>query len=282
LTEAVISRSSPLIGRTLKAASFRSQYDAAVIAVHRNGERVPGKLGQITLNTGDTLVFQASSNFAAKHANSPDFYLVSEVPESHVPRHDRAWLAIGVFALMVILAATNVIPISIGAFVAGGFLIAARCITGAMARKSIQMHVLVVIASGLGIAAAIEKTGAATAIANVLVSHSEAYGPVAVLATVYLVTMLMSEMLHHNASAALMFPVAVAAAGQAGVDPRSFIIAVALGAQSAFASPVAYQTHLLVYGPGGYRFTDFVKVGIPLNLVCATIAITVIPRVWPF
>jgi di/tricarboxylate transporter len=151
-----------------------------------------------------------------------------------------------------------------------------------MARKSIQMHVLVVIASGLGIAAAIEKTGAATAIANVLVSQSEAYGPIAILATVYLVTMLMSEMLHHNASAALMFPVAVAAAGQAGVDPRSFIIAVALGAQSAFASPVAYQTHLLVYGPGGYRFTDFVKVGIPLNLVCATIAITVIPRIWPF
>jgi di/tricarboxylate transporter len=94
--------------------------------------------------------------------------------------------------------------------------------------------------------------------------------------------MLMSEMLHHNASAALMFPVAVAAAGQAGVDPRSFVIAVALGAQSAFASPVAYQTHLLVYGPGGYRFTDFVKVGIPLNLICATIAITVIPRIWPF
>jgi di/tricarboxylate transporter len=282
LTEAVISRSSPLIGRTLKAASFRGQYDAAVIAVHRNGERVPGKLGQITLNAGDTLVCQASSDFAAKHANSPDFYLVSEVPESHVPRHDRAWLAIGVFALMVTLAATNVIPISIGSFVAGGFLIAARCITGAMARKSIQMHVLVVIASGLGIAAAIEKTGAATAIANVLVSQSEAYGPVAILATVYLVTMLMSEMLHHNASVALMFPVAVAAAGQAGVDPRSFVIAVALGAQSAFASPVAYQTHLLVYGPGGYRFTDFVKVGIPLNLICATIAITVIPRIWPF
>lgn len=282
LTEAVISRSSPLINRTLKSASFRSEYDAAVIAVHRNGERVPGKLGDIILNTGDTLVFQASTNFAERHRNSPDFYLVSEVPESHVPRHDRAWLAIGTFSLMVVLAATNIVPISIGAFVAGGFLIAARCITGTMARQSIQMHVLVVIAAGLGIAAAIEKTGAATAIANVLVSHSEAFGPIAVLATVYLVTMLMSELLHHNASVALMFPVAIAAAQQAGVDPRSFVIAVALGAQSAFASPVAYQTHLLVYGPGGYRFTDFVKVGIPLNLICATIALIVIPRVWPF
>lgn len=282
LTEAVISRSSPLINRTLKSAGFRSTYDAAVIAVHRNGERVHGKLGQIILNAGDTLVLQASANFAERHRNSQDFYLVSEIPESHSPRHDRAWLAIAVFALMVTLAATGVIPIAIGAFVAGGILIAARCITGPMARASIQMHVLVVIAAGLGIAAAIEKTGVATAIANVLVSRSEAFGPLAILATIYLVTMLMSELLHHNASVALMFPVAIAAAHQAGVDPRSFVIGVALGAQSAFASPVAYQTHLLVYGPGGYRFTDFMRVGIPLNLICATIALFVIPKVWPF
>jgi di/tricarboxylate transporter len=102
------------------------------------------------------------------------------------------------------------------------------------------------------------------------------------LATVYLVTMLLAEMLHHNAAAALMFPVAIAAANQAGVDPRSFVIAIALGANSAFASPVAYQTHLLVYGPGGYKFTDFVRVGIPLNIICAVIALTVIPYVWPF
>lgn len=282
LTEAVVSRSSPLVNRTLKSANFRSVYDAAVIAVHRNGERVQGKLGQIVLNAGDTLVFQASSNFAERHRNSADFYLVSEIPESQTPRHEKAWLAIGIFVVMVLLAATKILPISIGAFVAGGILIATRCITGTMARTSVQMHVLVVIAAGLGIAGAIKKTGAATAIANVLVSQSEIYGPVAVLATIYIVTMLMSELLHHNASAALMFPVAIAAADQLGVDPRSFVIAVALGAQSAFASPVAYQTHLLVYGPGGYKFTDFVRVGIPLNLICATIAITVIPRVWPF
>ena len=282
LTEAVISRSSPLVNLTLKAASFRATYDAAVIAVHRNGERVPGKLGEIVLNAGDTLVLHASSGFAERHRNSPDFYLVSEVPESHSPRHDRAWIAIAVFAVMVVLAATETLPISIGSFVAGGILVAARCITGAMARKSVQLHVLIVIAAGLGVAAAIEKTGAAAAIANVLVSQSIDFGPLAVLATVYLVTMLLAEMLHHNAAAALMFPVAIAAANQAGVDPRSFVIAIALGANSAFASPVAYQTHLLVYGPGGYKFTDFVRVGIPLNIICAVIALAVIPYVWPF
>jgi di/tricarboxylate transporter len=282
LTEAVVSRSSPLVNRTLKAAGFRSVYDAAVIAVHRNGERVPGKLGEIILRAGDTLVFQASSNFADRHRNSPDFYLVSEVPESHALRHDRAWFAIAVFVVMVVLAASEILPISIGSFLAGGILIAARCITGPMARKSVQIHVLIVIAAGLGVAAAIEKTGAATAIANVLVSQSAPYGPLAVLATIYIVTVLLAEMLHHNAAAALMFPVAIAAANQVGVDPRSFVIAIAIGANCAFASPVAYQTHLLVYGPGGYKFTDFVRVGIPLDFISAVIALTVIPYVWPF
>jgi len=282
LTEAVISRSSPLVNRTLKAANFRTMYNAAVIAIHRNGERVPGKLGRIILNAGDTLVFQASSKFAERHRNSPDFYLVSEVEDSHPPAHDKAWLAVGVFVVMVILAATEKLPIAIGAFVAGGILVATRCITGAMARKSVQIHVLVVIAAGLGVAFAIEKTGVATAIAHVLVSQAEVFGPLAILATIYVLTNLMAEMLHHNASAAIMYPIAVAAATEAGVDPRSFVIAVALGAQLSFSSPVAYQTHLLVYGPGGYRFTDFVRVGLPLNLICAAIALLLIPRVWPF
>ena len=144
-----------------------------------------------------------------------------------------------------------------------------------------HINVLVVIAAGLGIATAIEKTGAAAAIAHLIVSQSSLLGPVAVLAAIYLVTMVMSEFLHHAASAALMFPVAVAAADEVGADPRAFVIAVALGAACAFASPVTYQTHLLVYGPGGYRFTDFVRVGLPLDFICAAIAITLIPMIWP-
>jgi di/tricarboxylate transporter len=281
LIEAVISRSSPMIGKTIKEVAFRSIYDAAVIAVHRNGERVPGKLGKIQLRAGDTLVFQAAENFAALHRNSADFYLVSEVPESRAPRHERAWFAIGVFVVMVVLAATEVLPIAIGSFVAAGVLIATRCISGPQARESVQMHVLVVIAAGLGIAIAIDKTGAAAALAHILVSQAQIAGPVGVLAAIYLVTMMTSELLHHAASAALMFPVAIAAAQESGADPRAFVIAVGLAASCAFASPVTYQTHLLVYGPGGYRFSDFVRVGLPLNLICAVVAITLIPQIWP-
>jgi di/tricarboxylate transporter len=282
LFEAVLSRSSPLVGRTIKDASFRTTYGGAVIAVHRNGERVPGKLGTIVLRAGDTLVFQAAQRFAESYGNSSDFYLVSEVPESHAPRHDRAWFAVLAFVTVVVLAAVNVLPISIGSWVAAGTLIATRCLSAQLARQSVHLNVLVVIAAGLGIAHAIEKTGAAAAIAHVIVSWSQALGPVAVLAAIYLVKMLLSELLHLAASAEMLFPVGVAAAGQAGADPRAFIIAVALGAACAFASPVTYQTHLLVYGPGGYRFTDFVRVGLPLNLICAVISITLIPWIWPF
>ncbi|MDJ0866380.1 MAG: SLC13 family permease [Myxococcota bacterium] len=282
LVEAVLSRSSPLANRTLRQADFRRVYDAAVIAVHRNGERVTGKIGDIIMRAGDTLLIQGAPGFLRAHRNSADFYLVSEIPESAPPRHDRAWFAAGVFLAMVALAATGLLAISVGAFVAGGILIATRCISGAGARRSVQLHVLVVIGAGLGIASAIEKTGAATAIAGLVVEQARALGPLGILATIYLVTNLMSELLHHNASVALMFPIAVAAAGQVGVDPRPFAIAVTLGASCAFASPVSYQTHLLVYGPGGYRYTDFVRVGLPLNALCAVIAIALIPRLWSF
>jgi di/tricarboxylate transporter len=281
LIEAVVSRSSPLIGRSIREANVRSVYDAAVIAVHRNGERVPGRIGDIVLRAGDTLVFQAAPQFLENHRNSPDFYLVSEVPESATPRHERAWFAIGVFVLMVALAATGIVPIAVGSFVAAGILIATRCISGPTARGSIQIHVLVVIAAGLGIARAFEKTGAAALLAGFLVDHAWALGPVALLGAVYVATMVLSEFLHHAASAAVMFPIAVAAAERASLDPRAFVVAVAIGASCAFASPVTYQTHLLVYGPGGYRFGDFVRVGLPLNLVCAAVALLVIPIVWP-
>jgi di/tricarboxylate transporter len=282
LIEAVVSRSSPLVSRTIREANFRTAYDAAVIAVHRNGERVPGKIGDIQLRAGDTLVFQAAPHFLDTHRNSPDFYLVSEVPGSHAPRHERAGFAILVFLTMVVLAATGVLPIAIGSFVAAGILIATRCISGPMARRSVQIHVLVVIAAGLGIAHAIEKTGTAAVLAGGIVEASRSLGPVGILAAIYLVTMLLSELLHHNAAAALMFPIAVAAAERAGLEPMTFVIAVAVAASCAFASPVTYQTHLLVYGPGGYRFTDFVRVGLPLDFLCAAVALVVIPMVWPF
>ena len=281
LVEAVVSLSSPLVGRSIRDASFRTVYDAAVIAVHRNAERVPGKIGEIVLRAGDTLLLQTAPGFMRAHRNSPDFYLTTEVPEHQPLRHDRAWVAGIILVAMVAGAALGVLDISVAAFIAAGALIVTRCISGQAARSSVAWQILIVIGAGLGIATAMEKTGAAAAVAGLITGSLGGIGPLATLAVVYAATLLMAETLHHNAAVALMFPIAVAAATQQGVDPRPFVMAVAVAGCLAFASPVTYQTHLIVYGPGGYRFADFVKVGLPLDLICAALAVVLIPIIWP-
>ena len=283
LVEAVVSPSSPLVAQTIRGSNFRTVYDAAVIAVHRNGERVPGKIGEIQLRAGDTLLLQGAPGFLRAHRNSPDFYLVSEIAETRTPRYERAWVAIGILVAMVVVASSGLYPITIAAFLAAGLLIVTRCISARAARQSVDWSILIVIGAGFGIATAMEKTGAAGAVAGVLsLAAAGADNPMPAFVVVYVATVLLAEMLHHNAAVAIMFPIAVAAAGNVGVDPRPFVMAVAVAGCCSFASPVTYQTHLIVYGPGGYRFGDFVKVGLPLNLLCALVAIALIPIVWPF
>jgi di/tricarboxylate transporter len=281
LIEAVVSPSSPLVAQSIRDANFRTVYDAAVIGVHRNGQRVPGQIGRIQLEPGDTLLLQGAAGFLRAHRNSPDFYLVSEIGESEAPRYDRAWIAVAVLVAMVLTASLGLYPISVAAFMAAGLLVITRCIDGRTARRSVDWPILIVIGAGLGMATAMEKTGAAAAVAGLLSAAAGDAGPTAAIAMVYLATLVLAEMLHHNAAVAIMFPIAVATATQVGADPRPFIMAVAVAGCCAFASPVTYQTHLIVYGPGGYRFTDFVKVGLPLDLVCAALAVALIPVFWP-
>ena len=282
LVEAVVSPSSPLVAQTIRGSNFRTVYDAAVIGVHRNGERVPGKIGEIQLRAGDTLLLQGAPGFLRAHRNSPDFYLVSEIAETRTPRYERAWVAIGILVAMVVVASSGLYPITIAAFLAAGLLIVTRCIPARAARQSVDWSILIVIGAGFGIATAMEKTGAAGAVAGVLsLAAGGADNPMPAFVVVYVATVLLAEMLHHNAAVAIMFPIAVAAAGNLGVDPRPFVMAVAVAGCCSFASPVTYQTHLIVYGPGGYRFGDFVKVGLPLNLLCGLVAIALIKELSP-
>jgi di/tricarboxylate transporter len=225
---------------------------------------------------------QCAPEFIERHRNSPDFYLASELPGTEQPRFDRAWVALAVLAGLVIAVSTGLIPIALGGFVAVGILLATRCITATKARQSVHWSILIVIACGLGIAGAMQKTGAATAVAHGLVSVFRDIGPVGALLLIYLLCMLLAEFLHHSAAVSIMFPIAVATAAQVGVDPRPFVIVVAIACTCCFASPIAYQTHLIVYGAGGYRFNDFIRVGLPLNGVCLVVAMMVIPRVWSF
>ncbi len=280
--EAVVSRSSPLLGKTIKQGNFRGRYDAVVLAVHRHGERVRGKLGALKLRPGDTLLLLSGPDFLKRWGRSREFYLVSTVSE--MPRLDRrkTWLAAVALGGMVLLSASGILSVLKAAVLAAVFLIVTRCVTAVEARRSLEINVLVVIASSLGIGYALEKSGAAASIASIVLQAVQGLGPRALLAAVFVFASGLTGFITNNAAAALAFPVALSAAKGAGLDPHPFVIAVAVAASASFASPVAYQTNMMVYGPGGYRFTDFVRVGLPLHLLYLVVSVLLIPMIWSF
>ncbi|HTE20366.1 MAG TPA: SLC13 family permease, partial [Armatimonadota bacterium] len=294
LCEAVISPISPLNGKTIRDSDFRALYNAAVVAVHRGATRLQGRIGDIELRTGDTLLLQTGPHFARAHRNNPDFVLVSSVEESRPVRHDRAPLALALLAALIGLLVfagsvlrlgplTVTVPeVSISAFVIAALMIATRCISTSDAHSSLDWSTLISIAAAFGLGKALENSGAAQTVADVVVKGTGHWGPVAVLAALYLLTMVFTELITNNAAAALMFPFALALAAQLGVSPRPFVFGIMFAASLAFATPIGYQTNLMVYGPGGYRFTDFTKIGLPLNLLLWVLAVLLIPFVWPF
>ncbi len=292
LSEAVISRSSPLIGATVREANFRRLYNAAVVAVHRNGARLPSKIGDIQLQAGDTLLLQTRAEFAGRFRNSRDFYLVAGVEGSQPRRHDRAWTAIGLLGVLVLwLSATTwfgrgglwpgLAEPAVAAIAVAGLMVVRRCLSSSEARSAIDLQVLVTIGAALGLGLSLEKSGAAEALARSLVS-SVGKNPQVLLAVMYLMALVFTELITNVAVAAMLFPFAVATASVCQCSPRPFVMAIALAASLSFLTPIGYQTNLMVMGPGGYRPRDYLRVGWPLALVIAVMAIVLIPQVWPF
>jgi di/tricarboxylate transporter len=281
LIEAVVSGTCPLVGRTIRDGQFRSVYNAAVIAVARNGERIHGRIGDIVLRPGDTLLLEAHPSFAEQHRNTRDFFLTSTVKDSAPPRHDRAPLALAILAGMLAAAGTGVLTMLNAAMVAAGLLLLTRCISVWGARRSVDGSVLVVIAAAFGISRAMEVTGAATWVATGLLGLAGT-GPWVALATVYGLTMVFTAFMTNNAAAVLMYPIVIATARGLGVSVMPFVIALMMASSNDFATPIGYQTNLMVQGPGGYRFADYVRFGGPLNLLMMATAVLLIPLVWPF
>ena len=287
LFEAVVSRTSPAAGRTIREGRFRNTYDAVVIAVAREGERLKGKLGDIELRPGDTVLLEADPGFAERHRNSRDFLLVGALEDSAPRRHNRAPLAVVLLAGMVALAALGVLDMLAAALFAAMLMVLTRCCTITEARRSIDWSVLIVIGAALGLGQALDASGAADAIANGILGIV-GQNPWLVLLAVYAVTSLATEVITNNAAVALVFPIALKASetlGQTSGEPVSFlpfVIAIMIGGSASFATPLGYQTNLMVYGPGGYRFSDFMRVGIPMNVVIGLTAVIVTPLVFPF
>ncbi len=280
--EAVVSRSSPMLGKTIKEGNFRARYDAAVLAVHRHGEKIDSGLGRLVLKPGDTLLLLTGDDFFKRWNQSRDFYMVSKVMK--LPEVNRKKSSVALLTLfgMVGLSASGVMDILEAATLAAMVLLFTRAVTVVEARRSIELNVLIVIAASLGISRALEKTGAAGILAQLIIDSFRNLGPLGLLAAIYLATSVLTEVITNNAAAALVFPIAMAASAKAGLDPMPFAIAVAVAASASFATPIGYQTNLMVYGPGGYRFSDFLKIGIPMNLIFMTVALIIIPLVWSF
>jgi di/tricarboxylate transporter len=216
-----------------------------------------------------------------QHRHSRDFILVSALQDSNPPRHERALLAFAILAAMIAAASIARVPMLSAALVAAGLMLASRCTTGPAARRSIDWQVLTVIGASISVGHALETTGAAAAVAGSWIDLAGG-NPLLALGAVYLITMVLTEFITNSAAAALVFPLAAATAAALDVSFRPFIIAIMMAASASFATPIGYQTNLMVYGPGGYRFTDYVRIGLPLNLLLWLTSMLLIPRVWPF
>jgi di/tricarboxylate transporter len=281
LVEAVVSPSCPLVGRTIREGRFRSTLGAVVLAVAREGERLQMKIGDIVLQPGDTLLVEAGTAFVDRQRSNRHFYLVSEVTGSTPPRHDKAWIACTVLAAMVLAAALDLVPMVAAALVAAGAVVALRCISSTEARRAIEWESLLLIAASFGLARAMEKTGLAGAMAASTIGAA-GDNPHVVLAAIYLVAMLFTELMSNNAAAVLTFPIAWQTAADLGVNPMPFVMAITVAASCGFATPMGYQTNLMIYGPGGYKFRDYVRFGGPLNLLVMALTVALAPLIWPF
>jgi len=273
MIEAVISNSFPGLKRSIREFGFRARYDAAVIAVARNGERVTGRIGDINLQVGDTLLLEANESFLARNRSSRDFFLVSGLPSSDL-RPQRAILALSILIAMIGAAtySGNMLAPALAAAVA---MVVCGCLRAADARASIDISILLVIGAGLGLSNAVEASGLGASLGQFILGLG-AGSVLASLAAVYLVTVILTNLISNAAAAAIVFPLALATATQAHTDPMPFVLAVLFAASAAFATPIGYQTNLMIYGPGGYRFSDFVRFGLPLNIIAFIITISLL------
>lgn len=281
LFEAVISAESSVIGLNIRQARFRHRYNAVILSVARNGQRLKGKIGDIQLQPGDTLLLEAQKGFLFKFRNSRDFLLISRLENSSSVRHNRAPWALLIMTLMILLMISGTLSILQTAIFAAGAMLVSGCLNIEDARRSIDYQVLMVISCAFSLGAAVQKVGLAD-----LIAHQALFAaggdPWLMLVFVYIATALLTETITNNAAAIVMFPIAMSGATNLEVNAAPFAVAVMIAASASFVTPIGYQTNLMVYGPGGYRFIDYVKLGLPLSLIVASIALWIIPQVWKF
>jgi di/tricarboxylate transporter len=274
--EAVVSHSSGMVGKNVRDADFRSTFDAVIVAIHRNGERIRQKIGDIVLRPGDTLLLLANKEFMNRWYHSTEFVLVSET--DRVPSKPR-WqgkLAMGLFGVMVALAAVGWFPLLLCMSVAALLLILTKTITDSDAVRSVDIKAIVTIAASFGVAEGLMKSGVCDYFAARVVDTGLPFGIFGLITALYALSALYTNFITNNTAVILMLPIALATAASLNQNPHPLAIAVVMGANSSFTTPISYQTNLMVYGPGGYRFGDYVRVGLPLQIIVGVAFVTMI------
>jgi di/tricarboxylate transporter len=281
LIEAVVATGSSLDGRSLKQARFRSRYGLTALAVRHRGLVMREDLEEMVLRSGDVLLFEVEQHHLDQLREDKTFVLISQV-EMPVFRKKRMLAAIMIVSGVVAAAATGVVPIVSGAIIGCCLMILSGCLTLDEAYAAISWQVIFLLAGVLTLGNALESSGAARLLSGYLVETVGALGPFALVSAFYLVTSLLTEMMSNNATAALLAPIAITAAEAMGVDSRPLLMAITFAASASFMTPVGYQTNTLIYGPGQFRYADFLRVGTPLNIIFWILATIFIPQFWPF
>ncbi|MXZ06743.1 MAG: SLC13 family permease [Acidimicrobiia bacterium] len=278
LVQVLIAPASELIGHTLKEVDFRNRYKALVLALLRRGESINDQLSSVRFGLGDEILLQAHEEDIRALRRSDDFIVLNEMPRRIGRR--RAPLVLAVFAVVIWLAAFDVFPMLVAALLGCLALLLTRVLTMEEAYHAIDWQVIFVLAGILPLGTAMQTSGAAETIADWALGMVGDMGPVAVLAVLYLLTSVLTNMISNAAAAVLLAPIAISSAEALGVDPRSFLLVITFAASAGFSTPVGYQTNMMVYNAGGYRYTDFLRAGVPLSILFWVLSVIFIPQLW--
>ena len=281
LVQALVAPGSRLVGHTLKDLDFRNRHKALVLAIQRRGETIRGKLNAVRLGLGDALLIQAPEDQIRLLRDHDDFIVLDEVDEPGMRRH-KVPIVLAVITAVVGLAAFDVMPILVSSLLGCLALVLTRSIDLEEAYHAIDWKVVFLLAGILPLGLAMETTGAARLISELAIGTVGGLGPIALVAVFYLMTSILTEGMSNNAAAVLLAPIAISTAQQTGIDPRPLLMAITFAASTGFSTPVGYQTNTMIYNPGGYRYTDFLRTGVPLSIVFWVLSVIFIPRFWSF
>ena len=290
--EAVISPRFPGIGKTVAEYNFYEHYQAVVLAIHRNGERITTDMGNLVLKEGDNLILLTTDKFIQSWGESKIFYLTSYIRDYRTTgTFWKKWLAFIILLILITGATlgqfiTSPKEITFDMFyfsaIAAVLMVWLKIMPHQKYTKAISWDVLITIAFSFALSKALQNSGAADTIAHATINFGKGLGPVGVLAAIYILTSVFTEIVTNNAAAAIVFPVALSAANQLGVDPKPLFVTITVAASASFSTPIGYQTNLLVQAIGNYKFRDYLKIGLPLNIICFILSILLIPLFWQF